>query len=263
MPRPRRRDAKLGAAAARARPAAACPCTSPRSRARWSRRSPPTLPAPRAAARCAALLVPALTAGCSALGERGGMLRPAAAQHGQPTIVRGGSKANVIPDDRLASSSTAGCSPGSSPSELLAELRALAGVERRVRGRPRTTRVAAEPDLALFDTARRTSLRELDPAAKPIPMLLPGVTDGRFFARARHPDVRLPADAAAAEPAVHAADPRRRRAPPGRRARVRHERDRACARALLSGAGPSRSAPSCSRVLTRSDQNTKLAAQPV
>ena len=27
------------------------------------------------------------------------------------------------------------------------------------------------------------TLRELDPAARPVPMLLPGVTDGRFFSR--------------------------------------------------------------------------------
>jgi acetylornithine deacetylase/succinyl-diaminopimelate desuccinylase-like protein len=42
--------------------------------------------------------------------------------------------------------------------------------------------VDGEPDLALFDTLA-TALRELDPSAKPIPMLLPGVTDGRFFSR--------------------------------------------------------------------------------
>ncbi len=42
--------------------------------------------------------------------------------------------------------------------------------------------VSAEPDLALFDTLAGT-LRELDPTAKPVPLLLPGVTDGRFFSR--------------------------------------------------------------------------------
>ena len=38
------------------------------------------------------------------------------------------------------------------------------------------------PDLALFDTLAGV-LGELDATAKPIPMLLPGVTDGRFFSR--------------------------------------------------------------------------------
>lgn len=38
------------------------------------------------------------------------------------------------------------------------------------------------PDLALFPTLAAI-LRELDPAARPVPLLLPAVTDGRFFAR--------------------------------------------------------------------------------
>jgi acetylornithine deacetylase/succinyl-diaminopimelate desuccinylase-like protein len=42
--------------------------------------------------------------------------------------------------------------------------------------------VPAEPDLALLATLSKT-LRELDPQARPVPMLLPGATDGRFFAR--------------------------------------------------------------------------------
>lgn len=42
--------------------------------------------------------------------------------------------------------------------------------------------VAAEPDLALFDMLAGV-LAELDPQARAIPMLLPGITDGRFFSR--------------------------------------------------------------------------------
>jgi len=41
---------------------------------------------------------------------------------------------------------------------------------------------ADEPDMGLFDTLAQ-ALRELDPTAKPIPLLLPAVTDGRFFSR--------------------------------------------------------------------------------
>jgi acetylornithine deacetylase/succinyl-diaminopimelate desuccinylase-like protein len=37
-------------------------------------------------------------------------------------------------------------------------------------------------DLTLFDTLGGI-LRDLDPAARPVPLLLPGVSDGRFFAR--------------------------------------------------------------------------------
>ena len=71
--------------------------------------------------------------------------------------------------------------PGFGPEQLFAELRALTGVEMElevVRHDPN----AAEVDLGLFGMLSDT-LRELDPSAKPIPMLLPGVTDGRFFSQ--------------------------------------------------------------------------------
>jgi acetylornithine deacetylase/succinyl-diaminopimelate desuccinylase-like protein len=42
--------------------------------------------------------------------------------------------------------------------------------------------VAATADMSLFSTLA-DALRALDPQAKPIPMLLPAVTDGRFFSR--------------------------------------------------------------------------------
>jgi acetylornithine deacetylase/succinyl-diaminopimelate desuccinylase-like protein len=42
--------------------------------------------------------------------------------------------------------------------------------------------VASEPDMSMFGLLSET-LTALDPAAKPIPLLLPGVTDGRFFSR--------------------------------------------------------------------------------
>ncbi len=40
----------------------------------------------------------------------------------------------------------------------------------------------AEPDLGLFDTLAAV-LRQADPAGVPVPLLLSGGTDGRFFAR--------------------------------------------------------------------------------
>ena len=39
---------------------------------------------------------------------------------------------------------------------------------------------AAQPDLGLFDELAAT-LKELDPDARVVPMVLPAVTDGRFF----------------------------------------------------------------------------------
>jgi acetylornithine deacetylase/succinyl-diaminopimelate desuccinylase-like protein len=71
--------------------------------------------------------------------------------------------------------------PGFGPEDVTQELRTLAGVEidfdvlRYDPGPP-------APDMTLFDTLA-SILRELDPSARPVPLLMPAVTDGRFFAR--------------------------------------------------------------------------------
>jgi acetylornithine deacetylase/succinyl-diaminopimelate desuccinylase-like protein len=96
------------------------------------------------------------------------------------TIVEGGEKVNVIPDV-ISLTLDGRLLPGFAPEQLFAELRALTGVEMEfevLRHDP----VAAEPDLELFDMLAGV-LAELDPRAKAIPMLLPGITDGRFFSR--------------------------------------------------------------------------------
>jgi acetylornithine deacetylase/succinyl-diaminopimelate desuccinylase-like protein len=127
------------------------------------------------------LLVPKLTDRLlDAFGERGRIFDPLLHNTVSATIVGGGEKVNVIPDS-IALELDGRLLPGFGPEHLFAELRALSGIEMEfeiVRHDP----VAADPDLALFDTLAET-LRELDPAAKPIPMLLPGVTDGRFFSK--------------------------------------------------------------------------------
>jgi acetylornithine deacetylase/succinyl-diaminopimelate desuccinylase-like protein len=94
------------------------------------------------------------------------------------TIVAGGEKINVIPDE-VTLELDCRLLPGFSPQDVFAELRALSGVDLEFEV-IRHERVAAEPDLTLFETLAGT-LRELDPTAKPIPLLLPAVTDGRFF----------------------------------------------------------------------------------
>src|ERR1035437_2830325 len=114
------------------------------------------------------------------IGDRVSVFDPLLHNTASATIVGGGEKLNVIPgevelqlDCRLL--------PGYGPRDVFAELRALSGVEMElevIRHDP----VAAQPDMGLFATLADT-LRELDPSAKPIPMLLPAVTDGRFFAR--------------------------------------------------------------------------------
>jgi acetylornithine deacetylase/succinyl-diaminopimelate desuccinylase-like protein len=137
---------------------------------------PPTLAVP-----LRGLLVPTLTDRLlDAFGERGRIFDPLLHNTVSATIVEGGEKINVIPDS-IALSLDCRLLPGFGPEQLFAELNALSGVEMEFEI-GQYDPVAAEPDLALFDTLADT-LRELDPAAKPIPMLLPGVTDGRFFSK--------------------------------------------------------------------------------
>jgi acetylornithine deacetylase/succinyl-diaminopimelate desuccinylase-like protein len=138
------------------------------------------LPAP-ARAPLRGLLNPRLTDGLlRVLGDAGRGFEPMLRNTVNATIVRAGDQMNVVPseatvelDGRLL--------PGFAPDDFLAELRAVVGddveleVLRHERGR-------TEPDLALFGLLAGV-LRERDPGATPVPMLLPGVTDGRIFAK--------------------------------------------------------------------------------
>jgi acetylornithine deacetylase/succinyl-diaminopimelate desuccinylase-like protein len=128
-----------------------------------------------------ALLQPRLTDRMlDVLGDRGRMFDPLLHNTASVTIVGGGEKINVIPDEvtieidfRLL--------PGFRPEDAFAELRALSKAEIELEVLKHDP-VGGEPDLAMFDTLAGV-LRELDPSARPIPLLLPGVTDGRFFSR--------------------------------------------------------------------------------
>jgi len=114
------------------------------------------------------------------LGDRVRMFDALLHNTASPTIVRGGHAANVIPGE---ASVDLDCRllPGFAPEHVFEELRALARVDvefevlRFDPGPP-------APDMGLFATLGLI-LRELDPEARPIPLLLPAVTDGRFFAR--------------------------------------------------------------------------------
>ena len=127
------------------------------------------------------LLNPALTDGVlDLLGERGRVFDPLLHHTVSPTMLAASDKINVIPaqvtlglDGRLL--------PGFGPADLLAELRALLGpdVELEV---ARYDPGPAAPDLGLFDTLADI-LRAADPAGRPVPLLLSGVTDGRYFSR--------------------------------------------------------------------------------
>ncbi len=128
-----------------------------------------------------ALLRPSLTDRVlDRLGERGRLFDALLHNTASATVVRGGHAHNVIPGE-VSVDLDCRLLPGFGPDEVFRELRALADVEiefevaRYDRGPP-------EPDLTLFETLAGI-LRELDPEARPVPLLLPGVTDGRFFAR--------------------------------------------------------------------------------
>jgi acetylornithine deacetylase/succinyl-diaminopimelate desuccinylase-like protein len=138
------------------------------------------LPAP-AAVPLRGLLVPRLTDRLlDVLGQRVRTFDPLLHNTASATIVTGGEKINVIPD-QISLEIDCRLLPGFHPQDIFAELRALAGVEidfELVQHDP----VQGAPDMGMFDMLAGV-LRELDPAAKPVPLLLPGVTDGRFFSR--------------------------------------------------------------------------------
>ena len=114
------------------------------------------------------------------LGEKGKTFDPLLHNTVNATIVNGGHKVNVIPsevelqlDGRLL--------PGFKPDHMMAELRPIVGNEIDIEviefdpGPP-------EPDMGLFDTLGGI-LKETDPDGIPIPLVVPGVTDARFFAQ--------------------------------------------------------------------------------
>ncbi len=127
------------------------------------------------------LLVPALTGNIlKMLGENAQYFEPLLHNTVNATIVRGGNKVNVIPseitvelDSRLL--------PGFGPEDLIAEIRQIAGDEAEfeiLRHDP----CPSETDMGLFDTLSGI-LHDADPEGISVPLILPGVTDARFFSR--------------------------------------------------------------------------------
>jgi acetylornithine deacetylase/succinyl-diaminopimelate desuccinylase-like protein len=143
------------------------------------------------------------------LGERGRIFEPLLHNTVSATILSGGEKINVIPDE-VTVELDCRLLPGFSPEQAFAELRALTGVEMEIEV-VRHDPVAAEPDMSMFGLLSET-LEGLDPEAKPIPLLLPGVTDGRFFSKLGIQTygflpMQLPADMPFMQ-LIHAADER-------------------------------------------------------
>lgn len=114
------------------------------------------------------------------LGERGKLFAPLFRNTVNATIVRGGSKVNVIPSE-IALELDGRLLPGFNPDGMIREVRDVIGDEAEIE-MVRHDPGPAEPNMGLFDTLAR-ALREMDSTGAPIPLLLSGVTDARFFSR--------------------------------------------------------------------------------
>jgi acetylornithine deacetylase/succinyl-diaminopimelate desuccinylase-like protein len=127
------------------------------------------------------LLNPSLTnIVLNVLGERGHVFDPLLHNTVNATVLHGSDKVNVVPgevsvelDGRLL--------PGFKPDDMIAELRRIIGqdVELEVL---HFDPGPAEPDMGLFDKLADI-LREFDTAGQPVPLLLGGTSDARFFTR--------------------------------------------------------------------------------
>jgi acetylornithine deacetylase/succinyl-diaminopimelate desuccinylase-like protein len=116
-----------------------------------------------------------------AMDERGKLFDPLLHNTVNATIVRGGEKGNVIPSE-VTVDMDGRILPGYTQDELLRELRALLGSDVELEAVEYDIAAPAAPDMELFETLGGI-LREADPEGIPIPYMMPGVTDGRFFAR--------------------------------------------------------------------------------
>jgi acetylornithine deacetylase/succinyl-diaminopimelate desuccinylase-like protein len=113
------------------------------------------------------------------MGENSTAFNPLFHNSVSPTIIQGGNKVNVIPgrielclDGRLL--------PGQKPEDLLRELQALGTFDCEFEILEFDPNEGI-PDLGMFDQLS-SILTELDPEGTPMPLLLSGVTDARFFA---------------------------------------------------------------------------------
>lgn len=143
------------------------------------------------------------------LGDSGRNFDPLLHNTVNATILQGGDKINVIPaeinvemDGRLL--------PGQTPDDLIRELHAMLGDDIEftvIRHEP----CPPAPDMAMFDTLCGI-LKRADPEGHPIPLILSGVTDARYFSQLGiqtygFTPMQLPPDFAFTA-TIHAADER-------------------------------------------------------
>lgn len=127
------------------------------------------------------LLYPSLTNPVlKILGDRGRLFSPLLHNTASPTILLGSSKVNVIPE-KVSIEVDGRLLPGFRPQDMVKELQGLLGEDAEIEV-IRSDPGPSEPDMGLFDFLGDI-LVESDPEAIPVPLLLSGVTDGRFFSR--------------------------------------------------------------------------------
>lgn len=97
-----------------------------------------------------------------------------------PTVLRAGSKTNVIPGEATAEVDGR-LMPGFTPEDLLRELRPYIGNDVQVEFMMTSLGYETEPASPLFDLFQQV-LNEHDPGSVAVPFLVPGGTDGRFVA---------------------------------------------------------------------------------
>ena len=114
------------------------------------------------------------------LGERGHVFDPLLHHTVSATILHGSNKINVIPGE-VSVELDVRLLPGYQPDDAIMELRQVVGddVEFEI---VRFDPGPAETDMGLFENLAGI-LRETDPDGIPVPLLLSGTTDGRFFSR--------------------------------------------------------------------------------
>jgi acetylornithine deacetylase/succinyl-diaminopimelate desuccinylase-like protein len=157
------------------------------------------------------LLKPALTDRVlDLMGKSGQSFDPLLHNTVNATVVRGGEKDNVIPSN-VTVTLDGRILPGYTKEDLLRELRTLAGSDVELEVLLHDPGTTQDPDMGLFTTLGG-ALKELDPEAIPMPLLLGAVTDGRFFSRLGiqtygYMPMRLPAGWSFID-SIHAADER-------------------------------------------------------
>jgi acetylornithine deacetylase/succinyl-diaminopimelate desuccinylase-like protein len=114
------------------------------------------------------------------MGDRARMLGAVLRNTATPTIIETAKKFNVIPSE-IEVTLDGRILPGFEPEDLIRELRALIGEDVELEVLLHDP-CPADVDLGMFGTLGQI-LEQADPGAVAIPLLMPGVTDARFFAR--------------------------------------------------------------------------------